>query len=175
MGVTVNEVVDAFDLLYQSLLSNKFSKSLRLHERGEKDLLPLVRTYLLGYFGESITPEAKAILPGTLSGNGRIDFMVGDVAVEFATRKPTAAKSNVSATVNSSEIKKLMKHDGLALLVLFDFSKTPYSSEQIESFRDWPSLGRGNHCKSPFNVAYFYIKSRRPMQTDIIRKNIRVC
>ena len=50
MGVTVNEVVDAFDLLYQSLLSNKFSKSLRLHEWGEKDLLPLVRTYLLGYF-----------------------------------------------------------------------------------------------------------------------------
>ncbi|BEH09091.1 MULTISPECIES: hypothetical protein [Geobacter] len=175
MSVAIKEVVDAFDLLYQSLLNREFSKSLRLHEWGEQDLLPLVRTYLLGYFGESIVPEAKAVLPGTLSGNGRIDFLIDNVAVEFAVRKPTAAKSNVSATVNSSEAKKLMKYDGSAVLVLFDFSKTPYTSEQIESFRNWPSLGRGNHCKSAFNVAYYYIKSRRPLTTDVIKKNIRVC
>jgi hypothetical protein len=31
-------------------------------------------------------------LPGSLSGNGRIDFIVDKVAVEFAVRKPTAAK-----------------------------------------------------------------------------------
>ena len=32
-----------------------------------------------------------------------------------------------------------MKYDGKALLVLFDFSDTPYTEEQIESFRNWPS------------------------------------
>lgn len=68
----------------------------------------------------------------------------------------------MSATVNSTEIKKLMKHDGLAALVLFDFSKTPYTEDQIESFRNWPSLGKGNHKKSAFNVAYFYLEKQRP-------------
>lgn len=174
VSVAIREVIDSFDLLFQSILNRKFSKSLRLHEWGEKDLLPLIRTYLLGYFGESIVPEAKTILPGALSGNGRIDFLVDNVAVEFAVRKPTAAKSNVSASVNSSEAKKLIKYDGPAVLVLFDFSKTPYTSIQIESFRNWPSLGRGNHRKSAFNVAYYYIKSRRPLATDVIKKCIRV-
>lgn len=55
-------------------------------------------------------------------------------------------------------MKKLMKYDGKALLVLFDFSTTPYSKAQIEAFRDWPSLGKGNHKKSAFNVAYFYVE-----------------
>lgn len=103
--------------------------------------------------------------------------MIDDVAVEFAVRKPTAARSNVSATVNSTEVKKLMKHDGkalLVLLVLFDFSDTPYSEEQIESFRNWPSLGRGNHRKSAFNVVYFFVKKRRPLALGKITKNIRI-
>jgi hypothetical protein len=175
MSIGIGTVVEAFDLLYVSLLSKGFSKSLKLHEWGERDLLPLVRTYLLGYFGESLVPEARAVLPGSLSGNGRLDFIVGEVAVEFVVRKPTAGKSNLSVAVNSSEVKKLMKYDGHALLVLFDFSKTAYTSEQIEAFRDWPSLGKGNHRKSPFNVAYFFIKSRRPIVHDVITKNIRVC
>lgn len=175
MSIGIGTVVEAFDLLYASLLNKSFSKSLKLHEwGGGRDLLPLVRTYLLGYFGKSLVPEARATLPGSISGNGRLDFIVGGVAVEFAVRKPTAAKSNLSASVNSSEVKKLMKYDGHALLVLFDFSKSPYTSEQIESFRDWPSLGKGNHQKSPFNVAYFFIKSRRPITPAVITKNIRV-
>lgn len=53
----------------------------------------------------------------------------------------------------------MMKHDGKALLVLFDFSDTPYSEGQIESFRNWPSLGRGNHRKSAFNVVYFFVEN----------------
>ena len=174
MSICIGTVVEAFELLFASLLTKRFSKSLKLHEWGERDLLPLVRTYLLGYFGESLVPEAKSALPGTLSGNGRLDFIVGGVAVELAVRKPTAGKSNLSASVNSSEVKKLMKYDGHALLVLFDFSKTPYTSEQIEAFRDWPSLGKGNHKKSPFNVAYFFIKSHRPITPGVITKNIRV-
>lgn len=175
MAITVNEVVESFDLLFSSFLRRDFSKTLRLHEWGEQELLPLVRTFLLGYFGESIVPEAKSKLPGSLSGQGYIDFIIDNVAVEFAVRKPTAAKSTLSASVNVTEIKKLMKHDNLALLVLFDFSKTPYTEEQIERFREWPSLGKGNHKKSAFNVAYFYLKKHRPKTPSYFLKNIRVC
>ena len=42
------------------------------------------------------------------------------------------------------------------------------------SFREWPSLGMGNYTKSPFNVAYFYIKTHRPITTGFVVKNIRV-
>lgn len=174
MPTTLTEVVESFELLFESLHRNEFSKSLRLNEWGERDLLPLVRTYLLGYFGESLVPEAKSKLPGSLTGDGYIDFLIENVAVEFAVRKPDAAKSNVSATVNATEIKKLMKHDGLAVLVLFDFSIAPYTEEQIDRFRDWPSLGRGNHKKSAFNVAYFFLKTRHPKTFGCYQKNIRV-
>jgi hypothetical protein len=174
MAITVKEVVEAFELLFWSLHRKDFSKTLHLNEWGEQELLPLVRTYLLGYFGESLVPESRSVLPGSLSGNGYIDFLIDSVAVEFAVRKPTAARSNVSASVNSSEIKKLMKHDGLAVLVLFDFSKTPYTEEQIENFRDWPSLGKGNHKKSAFNVVYFYLEKHRPKTPAFCIKNIRV-
>lgn len=175
MAFTVKDIVEAFELLFSSLHRKEFTKTLQLNEWGEQELLPLVRTYLLGYFGESLVPEAMTKLPGSLSGNGYVDFLIDNVAVEFAVRKPTAAKSNVSASVNSTEIKKLMKHDGLAVLVLFDFSKTPYTEEQIESFREWPSLGKGNHKKSPFNVAYFYLEKHCPKTSAYCTKNIRVC
>jgi hypothetical protein len=145
MAVPVKTVVKAFNLLYSNLLSRDFGKSLRFHHKGESDLLPLVRTFLLGYFEEDLIPEAKSKLPGSPSGNGRIDFIVGDVAVEFAVRKPKQSKTNLSHVTNSSEVKKLMKHDGKALLVLFDFSKKPFSEYDIERYREWPSLGKGPH------------------------------
>lgn len=174
MALTVKEVIEAFDLLFSSLHRREFTKTLGLNNWGERELLPLVRTFLLGYFGESLVPEAKSKLPGTLSGEGYIDFLIENVAVEFAARKPKAAKSNLSATVNSTEIKKLMKHDGLAVLVLYDFSRSPYTEDQINNFREWPSLGRGNHNKSPFNVAYFYLEKKKPKLPGLILKNIRV-
>lgn len=45
----------------------------------ERYLLVFTRTFLLGYFGEASQPE-------TVVRNGRIDFKVGDVAVEFVVR-----------------------------------------------------------------------------------------
>lgn len=65
MALTVKEAIEAFDLLFSSLHRKEFSKTLCLNEWGERDLLPLVRTFLLGYFGESLVPEAKSKLPGT--------------------------------------------------------------------------------------------------------------
>ncbi len=170
MATTITEITECFEYFFSSLYRRVFVKTLRLNKCSERELLPLIRCYLLGWFADNVSPEVKSKLPGTVSGHGYIDFVIDDVAVEFAVRKPTAARSNVSATVNSTEVKKLMKHDGKALLVLFDFSDTPYSEEQIESFRNWPSLGRGNHRKSAFNVVYFFVEKRRPQALGKITK-----
>ncbi|MGC0836972.1 hypothetical protein [Pantoea agglomerans] len=174
MATTIASVANSFEYFFHSLYRTEFVKTLRLNECSERELLPLVRCYLLGCFSDDVSPEVKGKLPGSITGKGYIDFVIDDVAVEFAVRKPTAAKSTASATVNSTEMKKLMKYDGKALLVLFDFSTTPYSEAQIEAFRDWPSLGKGNHKKSAFNVAYFYIEKRRPLTFGKITKNIRI-
>lgn len=174
MATTITEITDCFEYFFNSLYRREFVKTLRLNECSERELLPLVRCYLLGWFADNVSPEVKSKLPGTVSGHGYIDFVIDDVAVEFAVRKPTAACSSVSATVNSTEVKKLMKHDGKALLVLLDFSYSPYSEEQIDSFRNWPSLGQRNHRKSAFNVVYFFVEKRRPLAFGKITKNIRI-
>ncbi|MCW1829257.1 hypothetical protein OLZ31_20680 [Enterobacter asburiae] len=174
MATTVTYIVDSFEYFFQSLYRPDFVKTLRLNECNERELLPLVRCYLLGCFADTVTPEVKGKLPGAITGNGYIDFLIDDVAVEFAVRHPNAPKSALGITVNTTEIKKLMKYDGKALLVMFDFSETPYSEAEIESFRYWPSLGRGNHKKSAFNIAYFYVEKRRPLTLCKITKNIRI-
>ncbi|EEC7405089.1 hypothetical protein D4L89_RS07180 [Escherichia coli] len=174
MSTSIRDVVSSFDYLFSSLYRREFVKTLRLNECNERELLPLVRCYLLGWFGDNLTPEVQAKLPGTLTGNGYIDFVIDDVAIEFAVRRPDAPKATLAAYANSTEIKKLMKYDGKALLVLFDFSATPFTEQQIDAFRDWPSLGQGNHKKSAFNVAYFYVEKRRPLVIGKIIKNIRI-
>jgi hypothetical protein len=174
MSTTIKSVVEAFELFFTALHQREFRKTIPMHEWSERELLPLIRTFLLGYFGESLIPEAKSKLPGSLSGHGRIDFIVGGVAVEVAVRRPSKSGAALSNTVNSTEAKKLMKYDGSAVLVLLDFSAKPFEEAQIESFRDWPSLGKGNHKKSAFNVVYFYVANRRPLQIAYIKKNIRV-
>lgn len=156
MATTIIKTQKAFELLFAALCDRSFSKSLYLEHWGERSLLPLVRTFLLGYFGESIVPEAEASLPGTLTGKGRIDFIVDDVAVEFAVRPASSMVNTLSKRINESEVKKLIKHNGKSLLVLFDFSPTPFSSDDLEVFREIPSLGQGNHNKTPFQLSYFF-------------------
>lgn len=170
MAVSVKQATKAFELLYAGLLSKKFSKTLKFKDWGEQNLLPLVRVFLLGYFGESIVPEAKSRLPGSLSGYGKIDFMIDQLAVEFIVRKPNAKK--ISQTDTDPEVKKLMKYDGLSLLVIYDFSRSPMSLEKIDELREIPSLGRGPHKKSAFNVAYYYIKSKKPIEGAVMTKRI---
>jgi len=175
MSVTVSEVRDAFHLLYRNVLDRQFRKTLDLHHWSEKEMLPLVRTFLLGWFGRCV-PEVTVRLPSAPSGYGRIDFQLGDVAVEFAVRRPLDHKGPLSSKVNTTEVIKLMMFEGRGLLVLFDFSANPFKDDDIERFREYPSLGRGNHRRSAFNVAYFYIdkSAQGDDQYQCISKNIRV-
>lgn len=170
MTITVQEVVEVFEFLFDSLNRRDFRKTLPLNKMNERQLLPLVRTYLLGRFWD-VTPEARSSLPGSLTGRGSIDFVVGDVAIEFAVRRPTDPRRNLSEVHNATEIKKLLRHDGRAVLILFDFSRSPFEETDIDRYRKWPSLGKGNHKISAFNVAYFYRQNR---ETRYIKKNIRV-
>ncbi|MBW8813619.1 MAG: hypothetical protein JF588_09355 [Caulobacterales bacterium] len=154
MSVTVRSIVGAFEVLYDALFDGDFRKTYRFHEFSERELLPFARMFLLGWFG-SVAPELQSKLAGCLTGQGRIDFVVGGIAVEFAVRRPSDRKAALSEVTNSTEIKKLLQFDGRAVLVLFDLSASPFDEHDLARYRTWPSLGRGNHKRSAFNVAYF--------------------
>lgn len=170
MATTITEIIDAFDLYYRALHSREFCKTLKLNELSERELHPLMRSFLLGYFGD-VSPEVMADLPGSKSRYGRIDYVIDDVAVELAVRRPGQGKSSISQVTNATEAKKLLKWDGLALLVLYDFSGSPFDDNDLTAYRDWPSLGRGSHNISAFNVAYYY---RDGGESYVKRKNIRI-
>jgi hypothetical protein len=156
MSTTITDVHDAFHFLFTSLCKKDFSKSLNLSHRSERELLPLVRTFLLGYFGARIQPEALGKLPGAPTGKGRIDFIVDDVAVELAVRRPRYSKRHLRVVGNETEVKKLLCYQGKALLVLFDFSGKPLAAEDLHSYRTLPELDE-EHSISPFQISYFYV------------------
>jgi hypothetical protein len=166
---SVAAIIDAFDLFYTSLRRPEFRKSFVFTDRSEQELLPLVRTFLLGYFGPKANPEHWTTLPGAVTGWGRFDFMVNNIAVEFAVRRPWCPKGDVMPTKNAGEVRKLLKHDGRGVLVLFDFSAKPLQRGELERYRELPSLGRGSHRKSPFSGAYFSMGDR-PQRLDIRTK-----
>lgn len=49
MATTIKAVVESFEYLFSSLYRQEFVKTLRLNECNERELLPLVRCYLLGW------------------------------------------------------------------------------------------------------------------------------
>lgn len=171
MAITIKQVCEAFQLLYESIHDREFRKTLDLNNWSE--VLPLVRTFLLGYFGHCY-PEVSVRLQSSASGWGRVDFQIGGVAVEFAVRRPGDRKGPISSKVNTTEMIKLMMYQGAGLLVLFDFSANPFGEEDIERFRDYPSLGRGNFRRTAFNVAYYYVERARRRDYRCISRNIRV-
>lgn len=174
MATTIKKVIEGFELLFSSFNRKDFNKSLALQHWEEKELLPIVRAFLLGYFGKKMVPEFSVNLPGAPSGIGRIDFLIDDVAVEFAVRTPNSPACKISPETNKTEIKKLLKYTGKSVLVLFDFSKSPYSEKDLDDFKCCP-LGKGNHKKSPFTVAYFHITKLDNKNYRLIKKQIKTC
>lgn len=173
MRVTIAQVIDAFDLLYENIHDRSFRKTLQLDTWSERELLPLVRSFLLGYF-KTCSPEVRVRLPGSTSGYGYVDFKIGPVAVELAVRRPGYRKAALSAAFNTTEIKKLMMHSGPSLLVLYDFSRHPFSDDDLARYRDYPSLGKGKFKKSGFNLVYFHLQSGRGRDHDYTCMNVRV-
>jgi len=172
MAVTVKQVTAAFELLYERLLDRTYAKSAGFERYSERELAHIVRAFLLGYF-RKLDPEATSRLPGSPTAYGRIDFVVGNVAIELAVRSRTATtKSALSARSNITEVKKLLCHKGPAILILFDFARSRLSAEDLGLYRTLPSLGPGRLQKSAFNLAYFH-RDGRPAECQLIRMNIR--
>lgn len=162
MTVSIVDVVDAFEYLYEKLLDPRFAKTGRFEDYYERDLLPLVRTYLLGRF-DDVEAEVAGSLPTSRSRWGRIDFRVGDIAVEFAVSpKWSPSKYRVTADTNNTELQKLLRWQGPAVLVLFDFSSKRLCDADLDAFRVLPRMGRGNWRRSPCHVAYFCREGRPP-------------
>ena len=174
MSISVAKIQNAFDYLFKSLHNPAFAKSFGFQHWNERELLPLVRAYLLGCFRQHMEPECWRDLPGSPSGWGVLDFIIGDIAVELAVRPRDKAKARVSRLQNKNEVRKLMKHKGRGLLVLFDFSSAPLTEEEVNSFREnLPRLGKG-HRRSPFQLSYFYRTNTRPRRLEAQHMRIRV-
>lgn len=48
MATTIKDVIDTFEYFFHSLYRKEFTKTLPLNTYSERELLPLVRCYLLG-------------------------------------------------------------------------------------------------------------------------------
>jgi hypothetical protein len=171
IATAIKQVKEACYLLYETILIPQFTKSYGLIWWSQRDVLLLIRFFLLGYF-QSLEPEAASRYPVSQTGCDKVDFLINGIAVEFAIRTLEGGSTEVSASSSMDALTKLMKHIGPAVLVVFDFSHAPYTSEQLESYRGLPSLGKGHHSKYPFSVLYYYKDKKGAPQ--VIRKNIRV-
>ena len=130
-------------VFFQFSLSPGF-KTLRLNEWRRQELLPLVRCYLLGWFADNVSPEVKSKLqelyPGTVTLI--LSLMMWPLSLRYV--KPTAARSNVSATVNSTEVNEIdeTRWQSLAYCCLTSLTRL-IQKNRLSPFRNWPSLGRG--------------------------------
>ena len=125
----------------------------------------MIRVGLLCYFGKKALPEVEVSTPWAKSGKSRIDFCIGDTAVEFAVRNPGKSYTNVSASTNTSEVKKLISwKKGKSVLVLFDFSDSPFTWDDLQWYREHPSFGKRSHKKNAYSVLYFYVAKARPRE-----------
>lgn len=152
---TITEVIAAFERLFEAMHERRFAKTLGFIEKGEKELLPYIRYYLLGYF-DRLEPESKIQIEEYESG--LIDFIVDNVAVEFAAKNGRQSRTILQRNHNEKEIKKLMSYSGNSLLVLFDFEKSTshdYVKNVLEEYRKVPAFHKDEIY--PFNVVYFYI------------------
>ncbi|MFA4903693.1 MAG: hypothetical protein WC600_13240 [Desulfobaccales bacterium] len=169
--VTINQIKKTFFLLYSSILNERFSKQQWFNYYIEKYLLPCIRFYLLGYFANDFEPEVATSNPYSYTGKGRFDFLVGDVAVEFAVRTPDCRSTKLKRCDNEDEIAKLAKYSGDSVLVLFDFSKKILTESALKAeYGELPSLGQGVK-RHPFSLLYYFKDSEG--NPKVIRKNIR--
>lgn len=174
MTISVRNVVERFEYLFNSFYRKEFIKTHSFNTITKRELLSLVKWFLLCRYNDRVYPKFKARLQGSATGNGYIDFVISDIAAEFAVRSEISSKASISAIVQTTEMKKLMRYDGKALLALFDLSDSPYSEPEIDEFRYIPSLGNEKSQCSAFNVVYFYAASRGLFETGRISKNIRI-
>lgn len=156
MATSMKSIAEAFLTFHRATLDSEFSKSRGLHDFNEQQLLLPIRFFLLGWFGK-IEAETGARRPSAMTRAGRIDFLVGNTAVEVAVRPYSQTHhQRLHPTSNRTEMEKLMLHPDLSMLVLLDFAPTRVDWDVLVGYRNPPSLGSGNYNKSNFDVYYFH-------------------
>ncbi len=154
-----------------------FSKTKYFDWWKEQDILTHVRFYLLGYF-QKIKSEVQTELIGSPTKVGYFDFVINNVAIEFAIRRPVTHATDIAFNKNYTEILKLMRRKKLhknlkyGVLVLLDFSGRCLKNEHFEAYRCSTDLLSGNYKKDTFSILYIHIDENN--QSECIRKEIRV-
>ena len=175
--MSINQVKESFLLLNKQMRKKDFSKTKYFDWWKEQDILTHVRFYLLGYF-QKIKSEVQTELIGGSTKVGYFDFVVNNVAIEFAIRRPITHATDIAFNKNYTEILKLMRRKKLhknlkyGVLVLLDFSGRCLKNEHFEAYRCSTDLLSGNYKKDNFSILYIHIDENN--QSACIRKEIRV-
>ncbi|MGQ9366221.1 hypothetical protein [Azospirillum sp. ST 5-10] len=157
MSEALRDIRGDFEYLFRNLCNPDFCLTYKCHTWNERDLLPLIRFYLLGAYGDKLVPEYWVRHAFAQHGDGRVDFLIGRTAVEVAVQPEQGTRGKLTRSANTDECVKLMQHDGPSALVLFDFARVrTLSPQDLADYRDTPSLGRGNWSVSGFNILYFH-------------------
>ncbi|TCP11454.1 hypothetical protein EV697_1075 [Bisgaardia hudsonensis] len=184
--ININYLIKAFERLYCSCHKGDIIDELCFSNKNAKEFLPIAQAYLSGSLDGSIPEnifseidkELITIRENKFILDSEFSFFIQkkkEVAIQFLVRSEERESNPLVASQNEEKIKKLIKHKGLSLLILFDFSEQ-LSYKQVKTiineYRNIPSLGRGNHNKSAFNIAYFYINEENKLASE--KANIRV-
>ncbi len=144
--VRANDLQEAISIFIDSLFDKHFQKT-RPTKLNERELLRVLKYFLLGYYGE-VRTEAPAT-------GGRFDYMLGSTAVEVAVSNSNIS-TNLQCNQNVSEMRKLRKHPDMSILLLLDLSgKRSLQAKHIDQYRQW-SPGKGNHKTYPVTVLYVF-------------------
>lgn len=142
---SIRAIVSAFEDAFAALHERDFRKTYRFDEWSERELNPAFRMYLLGRF-------AKVVCEYRLPSGGRIDFVVGKIAVEFAVARSGYGAGSLGSGANRTELAKLAEYAGPSLLVLLDFNESACFNR--DTFRSrYRERWAGIEVKSPVNVA----------------------
>ena len=152
---SIDSIATAFAHLYTGLQKRRLTKAKKMSGWNEQKLLPLVRFFLFGKYGTILQPEYPISTWSTKQTNGRLDFLIGKVAVEFAVRNDGKGRGNISSKLNRPEVRKLSYYPGKSVLVLFDFSTTPYTRRELNEFRRMKPFIDPRGKPSSFNVLYY--------------------
>lgn len=176
MSVTIEHIRNAFDQLYVALQRRDAGNLLGLGGYSERKLLPIARTFLLGYFGQSALPDPQDKVLASLLDKGELDFLIGNIAIELVVRKKGKKRIEPSriSSLSSTGVGNLLRPDGAVLLILFDFAKSPLASDDISRFSTWAVPGKAGGEIAAFNVSYYYPSAELPHGAGRIDKTIRV-
>ncbi len=159
--------------------ARQFAKTYNFKNYSEKELLPLLRFFFAGRFGRVVIPECPAHYAElkrkrTHYCDGRLDFLIGNVAVEVAVRPKYSSGSEMTAAKNYSEANKLslFRNAKKRVLILMDFSKASMdfdlNMKNMKQYMRDLRVGKGNKLH-PFTVIYTSGRGKCRLRRELIR------